>query len=269
MKSEWEFTFEASDCHLERTHKYRLSSADAVEVGKKSLRGFECLVELIPLDDEPPAGVEQLGTLRFTLPMPPEECEEFAYWIARVMLERIFFHSGVELRLHHGVVCSKRIAETPEEEEEIGDQPHFVTLRLREIIPTPSLDLSGKIFGGPIHSGLMAQYNETRRDISPTRKFLGFFRIIENCSYRGRKSGPLKATLRSHEGLRRYFSHTSHGDQTFDDFVDEIVDIRHRCAHLKLDNNFGYLSTDPEVENRITPLLPIMDALAHVCVQGV
>jgi hypothetical protein len=269
MKSEWEFTYQARDCHLEREHKYLVTSREPVDLDNARLEPFESLVKVSPTAGETPPGVEQIGTVTFTLPLAPDLCKDFAYHFAGMAVDRLAFHYRGDIRLAGGLVRFKRLPETPEEEAAVGDRPYGITLHFIEVVPSPSVEsLAGSLTaGGPIDPRLLGQFLETERDASPIRKFLGFFRIVENFVHRANARLRLKEAMKRDQQLRRFFEQLAPG-QMFDEFVDTIVEIRHKCAHLKLGRGFGFVPTDPEVERTLAPHLPLLEELARACVAG-
>ncbi len=269
MKTQWEFKVAARGCHFKRTHTYIVSVEGPVELGRMQLPSLMCQMKVTPLEDETPDDLDQFLRLMIELPLAPEGCGDFASYLAHCGVERLAFHARADLRLLSGMVMYTRIPETPEEEEEVGDRPYGVTIRLVEEVGTPSFeDLGGKLEAGvALHQGLVAQFNETARDASATRRFLGFFRILENFVHGMSGGGPLKRALKENEALRNY-ALTLHPTANFDEFVDEIVSARHECAHLKLDRGFGYVPTDPRIEEIVNPRLALLEELAHFCVAG-
>jgi hypothetical protein len=268
MRSQWEFKVAVRGCHFERTHTYVVSSGEPIELEGVQIDSLKCKMKVLPLDHETPDNVDQFVRLELELPVAPEKCEEFAYHLASVAAERLAFHARADLKVTSGFVRYKRIPETPDEEMEVGDRPYGITLRVVEAVGTPSFeDLGGKLEGAAIHFGLMAQFNETVCDPSPVRKFLGFFRIVESFAHSGSVEGPLKKALKANEKFRHYFS-TLEPNQSFDDFVNAIVDARHECAHLKLDKGFGYVPADPRIEKALMPHLALLEEIAYACVAG-
>lgn len=269
MRSQWEFKLAARGCRFERAHTYVVSSKEPVELEGAQLGSLECEMKVLPLDHETPDDVDQFVKLVFELPVAPEKCGEFARYLAHVAAERLALHARADLRVTGGLVMYKRIPETPDEEVEVGDRPYGMTLHIVEVVGTPSFEeLGGKLEGAvAIHHGLMAQFNETARDRSPIRKFLGFFRILESFVHSGPVEEPLKRALKANQKLRYHFSILD-PDRNFDDFVDAIVNARHECAHLKLEKGFGYVPADPRIEKALMPHLALLEELAYACVAG-
>ncbi|OWV29964.1 methylamine utilization protein MauJ [Halomonas campaniensis] len=261
MKTEWQFSFEAVDFHFGKEHKYKGASEQPVDFGNGTIERLEFEARIEPGNDRNcPPGVEQVGTLYITLGYGVEEAKPMAHWIAQYMTQQISFQSG-RFKINYGLVTCKRIAETEEEEKEFGDKLYSVELHLEEVIPTPAFDSEQFQENAlkPIDMRLLAQFNDAAADESPIKRFLGFFRILESL-FSGSKKEPLKAAFKKSEKLRRNFEKLF-PDGKFEAFVDEVVDVRHRCAHLKLDKSFGYAPIDPKIDEEVRPYLGALEAL--------
>lgn len=269
LKTEWQFRFEAVDFHFEKEHKYKGSSEQSVDFGNGPIGRLEFEARIEPDNERNcPPGVEQVGTLYITLGYGVEEAKPIAYWIAQYMTHQISFRSG-RFRINYGFVTCKRIAETEEEENDVGDKVYSVELQLEEVIPTPAFD-SEKFQENaltPIDMRLLSQFNDAAADENPIKQFLGFFRILESL-FSGTNKETLKDAFKKSEKLRRNFEHLfSEGE--FEDFVDEVVDIRHRCAHLKLEKSFGYAPIDPKIDEEVRPYLGALGELCASCMRDV
>jgi hypothetical protein len=55
----------------------------------------------------------------------------------------------------------------------------------------------------------------------------------------------------------------------FRKFVGQIVDGRHRCAHMKLEKDFGYWASDPRIKTEIEPHLQVLEVLTYYAIRGV
>jgi hypothetical protein len=267
MKTEFEFRFEARGFHFAKEHKYAITAKGPVEGDDAPAAAPECRARIVPSSDKPPSGVEQMGSLFITVPYPPEKGRDFARYLSWWMTQQIMFrYAEGDFRIHGGILVWKRIPETPEEEAEIGDRPHGAEISMVEDIGTPAFDgaLLPELAARNVPPGLLAQFNESKLDANPIRRFLGFFRILEGLFVASGDRAPLKDLLRGNETLRaHYVALVPKGD--FDFFIKAIVAARHRCAHLKLDANFGFVPGDPRIEQEIRPHLPVLEALAYEC----
>jgi hypothetical protein len=77
----------------------------------------------------------------------------------------------------------------------------------------------------------------------------------------------LKQALYASSELRGIYGSLVEGGD-FEAFAKNIVDIRHRCAHLKLGAGFGYVPADPAIESEVKPYLPLLAAMTHLCITG-
>jgi hypothetical protein len=264
MKTEWIFPWSAYDFHFKKEHKFVGSFAPQADAPRELL-GVESQIRIVP-DARQPSDreAEQMGQMFVTLPLRPEKAEGLAYTVARQVAEQVGFRNG-DFRVSYAFVACQRIAENPEEEAEIGGKPYSIRFHLQEVVASPEFDGSAFRAGAHIvNVDLLAQYNETRRDESPIRKFLGYFRIIESLSHAAEGGKPLKATLRAFALLERHFKAIQPGDG-YGAFVDAIVEVRHKCAHLRLDKGFGYTPVDPSVKAEVLPHLALLEELTFRC----
>jgi hypothetical protein len=269
VKSEWEFQFETRGFRFDREYKYKALPDVAVRFGGRPPEHVEPLIRIVPKDIEPPPYIDQVGSLHVLLPYSQSETRAFAFLIAKVVADRITFQQG-DFRLVSGLIVCKRIAETAEEEAEFGEALYNVELNLIEVLPTPAFEsaLLAKTPNSPKHVELIAQFNETKRDKSVVRQFLGYFKILESIAHsEGTGPGSMKQVLLRNARLRQIYDSGVTGG-TFEDLVSKLVDVRHRCAHLKLHSNFGYSPVDQAIGIEVAPLLPVLATLAHYLIMG-
>jgi hypothetical protein len=266
MKSEWEFRFETRDFHFEKEHKFLGSTKEQVALGARPPEAIEFQVRIVPSNDKPPPFVDQVGSLFITMPCSQEDTKSFAHYVAAMMADRITFQSG-DFRIHYGLVFCKRIAETPDEEQEFGDKLYSAEVHLEEVIPTMPFDsiAFAQLPSASIHPGLISQFNDTKRDNSPIRQFLGYFRILESAYHLEPKKQTLKQALCGSAELRAIYASLVEGGD-LDALANALVDIRHRCAHLRLGTGFGYVPTDPAIEGEVRPHVPLLAAMAYRCI---
>jgi hypothetical protein len=270
MKTEWIFPWRAHDFRFSKVHRFVGTFEDLVDGAKGPAAGMEAHIRIEADADRPSdRSVEQTGSMYSEIPLPPESAEQVAYAAASNIGEQISFRNG-DFRVHYGLVTCRRIPESPEEESEIDGKPYSVRISLVEVVAPPEFDGSRltAVGGGNLSLDLLAQFNETRRDDSPIRKFLGFFRILESLSHgRNTHRGSLKRALRDFVLLKHNYRALIH-DGDFDSFVGELVDTRHRCAHLKAETGFGYVPHDPAVHREVVPQLSLLEELTYRCVEG-
>jgi hypothetical protein len=265
LKIEWHCPFEANGFYFDKERTFKATSKGGTFVSVQEDLEFEVK---ICLDTTTPEGIDQCGTLIVTLPMNDELGESVAYQFAAITAEKLSFQGG-HFSVGNGYVISKRIAETPEEEKEIGDNSCSLKLNLIEVISPPVFDVTA--FTESSHRSadirLMAQFNETCRDASLIRQFLGFFRIIESAVEAENPKMHLKDAIKANSRLRSFFLDELQCAD-FDAFVENAVERRHECAHLRLGKNFGYVPNDPRLESEVRPLVPLLQALARLCVEN-
>ena len=265
MKTQWQFDFEAVDFKFEKEHKYKAQYDKPVKFGDKKFENLEFYVKIQPGEKKPPPRIEQIGILFITLPAPPIQTKSFAYHLARQIQERISFQSG-EFNLK-GMPVGKIITETPEEEQECGEHLYYMDVHLQIVDPVPTFDSKtlADIPLNPVENQLLAQFNETKKDKSLIRQFHGYFKILESLASTRRSKKYLKDSLKSCALLRdvfvQYFP-----DLNYDDHVDILVPIRHKCAHLKMEKNFGYTPNDPKVIEEVKPYVSMVATIAYYAV---
>ena len=264
MKTEWEFRFEARDFHFDREYKYEGVTSEMVAVGRGDrIDNLSFSVRIVPAEECTEPGIQQTGSLFLTVPFPPEEAKSIAYSLARAVADRIAFQSG-DFRLRFNFVTCKRIGETEAERIEIDDKEYIMHFTLVEVAEPPRYE-SGAVTGLnlDIHrAALLPLFNATVRDNDAVRKFLGFFRILESLTHSASSRKPAKQVLRSNSQLRDIFEKlTDNGN--FDEFVTEVVDVRNRCAHLKIGTGFGFAPSDPAMDLEVRPMLSLLEAITR------
>lgn len=263
MKCEWQFHFETRDFRFEKETKFLATPTTPITLGDRPPELFEFPIRIVPGDRAAQFPVTQTGFLYVTLPGSYEDTRDFAYHMASTIAERLTFQFG-DFQIRYGMVSCERIAQTTEEATAIGDTPYAVETHLEEVLP-PTVYETLSAVKKPLPNlslPLVAQFNETTRDDSPIRQFLGYFKIVESILHSSGTSAPLKKLLAENAEIRSiYKSLVPDGD--FNEFAISAINARHRCAHLKLTTGFGYTSIDPAVESEVKPLLPILAEIAY------
>lgn len=266
MKTEWQFPFDVSGFRFDTERRFGgVARRNASSV--KDLGDLQFEVRISPDSSEPSPGYDQSGFIFIVLPMVGEEANAAAHQLAHMLAEKLSFQGG-HFKIHGGFVMSKRIPETSDEEAEVGDTPYSLIMHAVEVIDPPVFDV--KAFAAtsahPTDLRLLAQYNEACREKSVIGRFLGLFRIVENRVLSESPKLRLKDAIRASTKLRAEFLESVKGVE-FDTFVNSIVETRHECAHLKLEENFGYFPSDPRLESEVRPLLSQLQILARSCVE--
>ena len=278
MKVRWDFYFETSDFKFGRVHKYRgeITDVHAAAFGVSSQGEFLLTFEPDAECKFPPA--EQSGMLRLLLPGRQEETEKLALWLVHNVAEQISFHHG-HLKVHGGLVTGEHLPETPEEEEELGEGRYFANAHLEEVLPTPTFEGGSLriVTGDPEINQAMRQHNAALRSVNPVDRYLGLFRVLEDLLASESKNRKLAAALKASRTLYDvgYAELTkavgdSRRQLTRDEFnalVDQLVEVRDHCAHLRTKQGLGIPHGDPRVSSEIEPLLEPLRTLCYGVVQ--
>ena len=263
MKSEWKFPFRAKGFRMDKTKTFRCSlhSQDATS----QYDGTEIIVRVIPsFTDKGLPSESQSGLMEIQLPFDDDNAKELAQHCAWVLSQHLTYQLG-EIIVFPSAYLKKMVPETEEEERFVADKPYSAGMHLVEHMSAPIF--SGESFQStatsPRQLQLIAQFNETSNSNSPIVLFLGYFRIVESVVLTGNPKGNLKAAMKCNKELKAWPGRGSN----FEKFVDKIVEARHRCAHLKLDNEFGYTPTDSRIHTELNPLIPALEDMARYCIK--
>jgi hypothetical protein len=220
------------------------------------------------------------GHLVLVVPGDPAEMGPFAEHLASDIGEYLaFYHEG--FRVLRGAVFAKRIPENAEERSIVGDHPYAVSLKLSEVgefgpLKREKLQLFPKSF--PLQR-IIRQHNVARAAASGVDRFLGMYKVIEWFYHRDEKVGAKEALKHNQEFvelLRSAYSVRSDdkaawevpSDQSVFELVDELVDTRHKCAHLRESSAFGFAPHDRDVYEKVEPLYEIIIAVAQQAIHG-
>lgn len=271
MKTEWQFRYETRDFIFQKEHKFKGEFNDPIDFGFGEISSihFDVRIEPEP-DQEWTEGVMQTGKLFVVLPFNVEEARPVATFVSEQMREKVAFESG-DFSINYGIVYAERIPETPEEAREIGDTPHAVFMNIVEVdmSDVPSFNSEGfkKTSSKPNDVRLMSQFNLASKETSTVSQFLGYFRILESLYCRP-KSRNLTLDLKASTELAGVFEYVFKSG-SFEEFVEAIVYARNRCAHLKMDQGFGYAPIDPEVRTKVEPYVQPLRDLSYNCIRGI
>jgi hypothetical protein len=231
-----------------------------------------------PVEIEPNWGSQpksQDGVLRITLPGEPKGRAETAKWILALLEQHIaFFYAAFRL---NGMLSGKRIPETDEEREQIGDRPYWVdVINLVEVGEPEVFDKECLRSFPPSEDTMrsLTQFVAAGRARSKIDQFLGYFKVIEVLYYsysgeRGKRASDylqseelvdvIRSTLRKRDkdGTQRALT-----DEEVEKLVTNLVDIRDRCAHLQ-QTGYGFAPYDEGVSQRVEPNTKIVQELAR------
>ncbi len=270
MKVRWQFFFEYEDLKFEKKYTYgvTVSKEDAEKFGLPS-KEFEASVT-IEADEEKHNSIRQLGKINIYLPGDNEKTKNLAYTLASGLAQQITFTQG-RIKIDGSLVSNELIPETPEEEKELGENRFSWTMHFTEVpdkLPFDSSSLQN-VTSNP----LIRQFNDANDAKSPIDRFIGLFKILEDL-YDGQ---PLKATFKSSNELNRLaLQHIKMEElgtvrpisqAEFEKLVDDLVDTRHQCAHLRSSTGFGITYGDARVQCVVEPLLIPLEMLAYEAVK--
>ncbi len=280
MRSCWNFYFQSVDAifdqPLERKGKINEKNHNLPNQPPRLMEFFL----RVELDSAPRfEGMEQTGTIKIVLPGDTTQTRGPAYWLASNFCESVTFSSG-EISLLGGLVTGEYLADTAEEEEEIGDKRCFYEMHLVEATCLPSFDEASLKWPSVQSNDLKfeKQFNAAVKADNSIDVFLGLFKILE--SFYGPKTKKEKTaeTIKSSAELfsiaTNIKSCTGKHSGTFpltpasfEALVDDLVRLRHECAHLKNDGSFGITHGDDRVITEVEPLIPILEFMAHLAIQ--
>lgn len=270
MKVKWQFFFEYEDLKFENAHNFVVPvSKEGAEAFGLPPHEFEAAVTIEPRQQRP-ASIKQTGTVHITLPGRGEETEDLACSIAGSLAEHVTFTQG-RMTINRGLISNQLLPETPEEEAEVGHGPCSLFLRLRTVPERTPFD--GSLLEKVTNNALLRQFNAANDARSPIDRFIGLFKILEDL-YGG---WPIKKALCDSKELweiARGCLKTSKANSMvkisvaeFEQLIDEFVNTRHQCAHLRSAVGFGISYSDIKVQSTVVPLLNPLEALARAAVR--
>ena len=278
MKTKWQFFFEIKGFFFEKEHKFRgsIPKPAVSSIAADSEEKMEFEMSIVPDKEQKHPTAEQTGTMYVTIPYNYEEGKDMAKALAYLLSEKISFDFG-EMKLHTGMIACERLPETPEEKELVGDAPFAVEMHMEEVGMPPKFDAEQLITqsGITMDTRLISQHNAAKRTSNPIEKFLGFFKIVETLFVPHGKRISAKDALLGNTKFYKLFTKVLRYDspeqyiEEFRKFVTQIVDGRHRCAHMRLEKDFGYWASDPRIKTEIEPYLQVLEVLTYYAIRGV
>jgi hypothetical protein len=230
------------------------------------------LIEIEPSITEDPNRFPD-GELCITLPGEPDESVFMARILAHSLAEHLFFFYG-DFKIAGGMQSAERIPENDEEAKLIGDDKYWVQLNLEEVPPPTKFDRKIlSLFPSSLtFQRTIQQYNIAKESKNPIDQFLGMFKVIETQFHIGKKKARetlMKSSnfcnlVRKNIKLKKATGKVipmSEGELT--QFVNTLICIRDKCAHLREHNQFGYAPYDPEVFEEVKPYGDLIESLAR------
>jgi hypothetical protein len=272
MRIRWQFYFEYEDLKFDKIYKYdaTVSKERAEAFGLPALE-FEARIT-IEAEEENHGSIKQRGKMNIFLPGNNEQTENLAYSLALSIADHITF-SQARIQIIGSFVSSELLPETPEEEAEVGENRFSWSMRIKEVPDKAPFD-SGSL-QKVTNSPLIKQFNEANDAKSPIDRFIGLFKILEDL-YGGQ---PVKASFKNSMELRlialRHLRFEESGTGTirqiseaeFEKLVDDLVNTRHECAHLRSSTGFGITYGDSRVQSDVEPLLGPLQTLAYEAIR--
>lgn len=183
----------------------------------------------------------------------PIEVEE-----ALIFLKEFLNFVHGDFKISRGLDIFTKIPDNDEEKARLGDTPHGCVMRVEEM-PNPvniNVELLNKIDKFYPTLRLISQFNAGNASSSPIAKYLNYFKIIEDSYYKGK--GKLKECLKAQQELIKIIegieiTRKDPKDPTkkkkykftnSSQIIEDMVDLRDNCAHLRTKNNFGYAESD-------------------------
>jgi len=204
-------------------------------------------------------------------------CFSLSVWIANCFAERLSFEQGGQLEVNFAAFIGERVPESDDERDTIGDAPFFAEMTFAEAVDPPVFS-ADRLSGRPateMEMRLMKQFNSAVAANHPIEQFLGLFKILED-RYLASKSSQsmLRRLLANHELRQTALEILVHGESQqpiersdADELIEKFVRIRHECAHLKTEINFGLQPDDPRIESELRPILPALEVIVREVVK--
>lgn len=277
MKTEWKYEFETEHLIFCRDHIFN-GTATPHDAGKRLFDKHDRIqfeLKLTPNHtNDKNRNKAQRGHMYLTIPLTYEDGKEVASHLAYVLAERITFDFGA-FRLLNSIVECRRIPETPEEKAVVGDNIYAFSLRLVEVKEHPVFDSRefSEKSNERLDIRLVSQYNAAKEATNSIDKFLGYFKIIE--SMFGRSGKSLKQSFDNSDELFNLYVQLLHFETpekariAYSGFIEATVKTRHRCAHLRSDNKFGYTPADSGIREEVEPLLYPLERLAYLSIKRI
>lgn len=225
-------------------------------------------IEIVP-SGEPDGNRFPEGDVYITLPGDPDNSVFMARTLSHGLAEHLsFFYE--DFKLAGGVESAERIPENDEEAKIIGEGKYWAQVHIEEV-PSP-VPFDRRILSlFPLSQEfrrIIEQYNSAKKANNPIDHFLGMFKVIETQFHIGKRALSrnkdfCQLILKNIRRKRETGESTPIRDDELAHFVDILINIRNKCAHLREHNKFGYAPYDPEVFEEVRPYSGLMELLAR------
>ena len=265
LKTEFEFSFSTYDFVFKKEHKY-IAAVDeqTADAGNRESIGIESFeFKIVPDDKLETSGEAQRGSLFITLPIDPDCAEDKMWHLLHTIIEKINFNNPGKFEVNTSFYMGKRIPENEKEEKEVGDKPYYLKMSCVEYLDEPGFDSSSFVDMSSNTNDivLIQQHNHASNLKHAIDKFVSYYKIIEDV-FSTNKKIPAKKLLLESKPLRDIYYSAFNIKKTNDDykcFIDDIVNIRHKCSHLNRNSNFGYVLNDERIESEVKGYLDLLD----------
>lgn len=227
----------------------------------------------ILIDNVPPSRQKRkhTGCIHITLPGRAEKFAPMADYLASSVATLLSFHYG-QIDLQAGVRFAKNIPETDKEKKEIGDKPYYASMSIQEVPKGQPIkkDVLQLLLNYNKVERVMSMYVYAKMAINPLDEYLGFYKVIEALFFdrQGKAKNILKENRDFTEILKNNLVFKSNPskeeirDKLIPGIIDDLINIRDECSHLKEKQQFGYSPVDPEVYEKVKPMTKIINAIA-------
>lgn len=260
MKTKFEFRVTSKNLWLQGPQSIKLAPIeDVVDNSTETpvlTRGMIINLELQSREDK---DHQNDSAVFVTIPGNPEQTKEVALTIMRDLIEHLYLFYG-QITLSP-LICGERIPETDEEREEIGENPYYMQFSFQEVEQTKEFDpLVLRLFPGFRSARRIVHlFNNSDRASNPIDKYLSLYKVIESEFHTvdGKRQVLIKnSDLRNL--VREFMPSVQKSEEEITNYIGELIDTRHKCAHLKTHLNFGYTPYDPAIVSEVIPKLNVL-----------
>jgi hypothetical protein len=277
VKSRFSYAFTSKSISFDGTQRLRVKikgsltpRTNTADVPAKQI-DMDVRIEIVPSKE----GDEDRfpdGELYITLPGDPDDSVFMARTLSHGLAEHLsFFYE--DFKIAGGMESAERIPEDDEEAKIIGEDKYWARVQIEEVPPPIPFDrriLSLFPYSREFQR-IIEQYNSAKKSKNPIDHFLGMFKVMESQFHIGKKKARdallnnkdfCQFVLKNIRRKRETGGRTAIRDHELRNFVNILINIRDRCAHLKEQNDFGYAPYDAEVFEEVKPHSNLIEYLA-------
>jgi hypothetical protein len=277
MRVRWQFFYQTSGFKFGHARHFNGAPVTGTAV-RMSVPAFklEVLPDQVPKFD----GADESGEIHITLPGTQADTKALVHTLVARFAQRTSLDHG-PMKVHFSLVTGEHLPENPSEAEAVKDRPYFAEVHLEEYIPPKKFD-SGSfsmLSDDPKLVRLLSVFNAAQRAATPIDKFLGLFKVLEDCYCTSSSNRSTAKQLKDSQSLfsigygamriRKGAIRAQPTREEFNDFLESLVELRDQCAHLRSDVGLGIAPNDAQVRVRLEPVLPVLAAFAHESIRRV